>query len=74
VHGVTTDYLAVTHAALLRGRWITDDDTVGALPVVVLSDEAVRRYFGVRTAGRDDPRERRSRTVVGIDAGAHGRP
>jgi predicted permease len=48
VHGVTAEYLEVMRSTLVRGRWITAQDTAGSPPVVVLSDEAVRRYFGTR--------------------------
>jgi len=49
VHGVSARYLDVMQSTLLRGRWIQDSDVAGSPPVVVLSDEAVRRYF----AGHD---------------------
>ncbi len=55
---------------LIRGRWIEAGDVAGSPPVVVLSDEAVRRYFGSR-----DPMDQiiilneAPRTVVGIVRG-----
>jgi putative ABC transport system permease protein len=67
VHGVGPEYLDVMQGRLLRGRWIRPDDTDGAQPIVVLSDEAVRRYFGER-----DPIGARllldgvERTIVGV--------
>jgi predicted permease len=70
VHGVTPKYLDVMRSTLIRGRWIEAGDVAGSPPVVVLSDEAVRRYFGSR-----DPMDRTiilneaPRTVVGIVRG-----
>jgi putative ABC transport system permease protein len=48
VRAVTPGYLDVLRGQLTRGRWIEDRDVMGAPPVVVLSDEAARRYFGAR--------------------------
>jgi putative ABC transport system permease protein len=42
---VTSGYLNTIGATLLAGRWIDPSDRRGAPPVIVLSDEAVRRYF-----------------------------
>ena len=67
VHGVGPEYLDVMSAQLLRGRWVRADDTDGAPLVVVLSDEAVRRYFGDRDPiGRDILLDGVPRTVVGV--------
>jgi hypothetical protein len=53
----------------LRGRWIEDGDTVSAPLVVVLNDEAVRRYFpGREPVGEVVQFDDYSRTVVGIVA------
>ncbi len=43
---VTSGYLDTVGATLISGRWIDDTDRQGSPPVIVLSDEAVRRYFG----------------------------
>jgi putative ABC transport system permease protein len=50
VLGVTSDYLRAVGARLVRGRWVRDDDRAETAPVIVLSDIAVRRYFGDRDA------------------------
>ena len=65
VRNITGDYFAATGIKVLRGRTLTDADVTGA-PVVVLSEEAVKRYFGDRdpmgtTVGIDG-----DRTVVGV--------
>ena len=31
---------------MARGRWIADSDDAGSAPVVVLNEDAARRYFG----------------------------
>ena len=46
VRSVTPAYLDVLRGTLLRGRWIADSDILGSEPVIVLSDEAARTYFG----------------------------
>ena len=46
VRSVTPGYLDVLQGTLLRGRWISDTDIMGREPVIVLSDEAARAYFG----------------------------
>jgi predicted permease len=48
LRAVTSGYLTTIGATLLTGRFIEDSDTRGAPPVVVINDEAVRRYFGGR--------------------------
>jgi putative ABC transport system permease protein len=45
---VTADYLRTIGAQMLSGRELNAGDTSGAPAVVVLNDEAVRRYFGGR--------------------------
>ncbi|MCR4375407.1 MAG: ABC transporter permease, partial [Acidobacteria bacterium] len=60
-------YLEVVRGTLISGRWIADTDVVGATPVVVLSDEAARRYFGAQSPlGRGLLMNGYERTVVGI--------
>ncbi len=46
IHGVTADYLQAVRARLIRGRWVRDDDRADSTAIVILSDVAVRRYFG----------------------------
>lgn len=69
----TPGYLKAMGIPLLRGRWFTDDDRAGAPPVIVISQETVRRYWPnedpigqqILTGwGRDD--HRFGGTVVGI--------
>jgi len=68
---VTSGYLETIGAMLLRGRAIDSSDRRGTPPIVVLNDEAVRRYFGQREPigaqiGID---QEPPRTVVGIVRG-----
>jgi putative ABC transport system permease protein len=71
VHGVTPGYLDVMRATLLRGRWTTGADVEGSAPVVVLNDEAMRRYFaGQDPLGQTILLNGSPRTVVGVVAGA----
>ena len=46
LHAVTPEYLDVLRLRFRRGRWFDARDARGAAPVIVLSDDAVRRYFG----------------------------
>jgi putative ABC transport system permease protein len=70
VHGVTAEYLDVMRCTLVRGRWIADTDRAGAPPVVVLSEEAVRRYFGGRDPlGETIVLNEAPMTVIGIVRG-----
>jgi putative ABC transport system permease protein len=74
VHEASHGLLMAMRLQLIRGRWIADTDTPGAPGVVVLSQEAVRRYFGDRDPlGQVVQLEDRSRTVVGIVAGTQFR-
>jgi putative ABC transport system permease protein len=67
IHIVTSGYLDVVRGTLLRGRFILDSDVAGAPPVVVVSDEAVRRYFGPQDPlGRTVLLDGSARTVVGV--------
>jgi putative ABC transport system permease protein len=68
---VTADYLETIGARLLAGRTIAPTDTSGAPGVVVLNDEAVRRYFGGGPAigARIRIDEEAPRTVIGVVAG-----
>ncbi|HJR59963.1 MAG TPA: ABC transporter permease [Vicinamibacterales bacterium] len=68
---VTDDYLDTVGATLLKGRSLGAADSPGAPQVVVLNDEAARRYLGdrdplgARIAIENEP----PRTVVGIVRG-----
>jgi putative ABC transport system permease protein len=68
---VTGAYLETVGAALLKGRRLNPDDTRGAPPVVVINDEAARRYFGeqdplgAQVSIDSEP----PRTVVGVVRG-----
>jgi predicted permease len=67
VRSVGPEYLDVLRAALIRGRWIAATDRSGADSIVVLSQEAARRYFG--SADPIGARVRMNgygRTVVGV--------
>jgi predicted permease len=66
-HWVLPGYLKVMRLPLLAGRWFDATDVGSSEPVVVLSDEAARRYF----AGRDPLGETvdmggRKGTVIGV--------
>jgi putative ABC transport system permease protein len=45
VRVATHDYFRALGIPLVRGRMLTAQDRAGALPAVLLSEEAVRRYF-----------------------------
>ena len=67
VRCVTVGYLDVLRGTLLRGRWIAETDVLGAEPVIVLSDDAARAYFGsVDPMGQRVVLHDYERTVVGI--------
>ncbi len=67
VRSVDCAYLEVLRGTLARGRWISGADTLGAAPVVVLDDEAARRYFGSRDPiGESILIEDYARTIVGV--------
>ena len=67
VRSVGPGYLEVLRAGMVRGRWIAEGDVTGAEPVVVLNDEAARRYFGPRDpVGARILMEGYARTVIGV--------
>jgi putative ABC transport system permease protein len=69
VRSVGPRYLDVVRGRLLQGRWIADADVTGAPPVVVLGDEAARRYFGSRgPVGQTILMQGYSRQVIGVVA------
>lgn len=42
---VSSGYLSVLHIPLLQGRWITEADREGSLPVVVINEAMARTFF-----------------------------
>jgi len=74
VRSVGPGYLDVLHARMVHGRWIADTDHAGSEPVVVLNDEAARRYFGSRDPiGARILMDEYARTVVGVIGGMRWR-
>jgi putative ABC transport system permease protein len=70
IHQATPDYLAVMRLNLLQGRWLAPTDTRGSAPVVVLNDEAARRYLGdVNPIGAEIRLQNRVLKVVGVVRG-----
>jgi putative ABC transport system permease protein len=64
---VTPGYRAVLDVPLRRGRYIEPTDTAGTPPVVVLNDEAARRFFdGADPIGQRVQLDDAERTVIGI--------
>ena len=47
-HYVSPGYFHLLGIRLLRGRLIDERDTTNAPPIVILNEEAVRRYFGTQ--------------------------
>lgn len=70
VRQATPDYLHVMRLTLLQGRWLAPSDSGGGEPVVVLNDEAARRYLGSEQAvGADVTFQRKTWRVVGVVKG-----
>ena len=71
VKQVTDEYFVAVGATILRGRGIGASDVLGAPGIVVLNDEAARRYFGDRDAlGAQMAIDTEApRTVVGVVRG-----
>jgi predicted permease len=74
LRAVTPDYLATVGATLMGGRFIAGTDTRGAPAVVVLNDEAVRRYLRSRDPVGSVIELEVPRTVIGVVRGmrVHG--
>ena len=69
VRSVGPQYLDVIRGRLTRGRWFGDDDVEGAPAVVVLGEEAARRYFGSRDpVGQTILMDGYPRHIVGVIA------
>ena len=68
---MTAGYLETVGATLLMGRTIQPSDGKGSAPVVVLNDEAARRYLGDRNplGAQVAIDEEAPRTVVGVIRG-----
>jgi putative ABC transport system permease protein len=67
IRRVTPDYAQVTRTAVQRGRYIDGADSSGAPLVVVLNEEAVRRFFGERDpVGTFVYLDDAPRTVIGV--------
>jgi hypothetical protein len=76
IHEGSRGLLAAMRLTLKRGRWISDADTAGAPGIVVINEEAARRYFSGREAlgqtiriGEATDSIGRPRRVVGVIAG-----
>ena len=65
IRNITGDYFTAMGITVLRGRALTDADVTGA-PVVVISEESARRYFGGRDPIGTTVGINGDRTVVGI--------
>jgi putative ABC transport system permease protein len=69
VRSVGPQYLDVIRGRLIKGRWIADGDVEGAPAVVVLGEEAARRYFGSRDpVGQTILMDGYPRQIVGVVA------
>ncbi len=67
IREVTPEYADVVRLRLREGRFVSRDDRAGAPPVVVLNEEAVRRFFGGRSPiGMDVKLDEAFWTVVGV--------
>jgi predicted permease len=70
VRQATPDYLRVMRLTLQHGRWLAPSDIRGGQPVVVLNDEAARRYLGSEPAvGADVTFQLKTWKVVGVVKG-----
>jgi hypothetical protein len=70
IRRATPDYLRAMRLTLLDGRWLAPTDTRGSESVVVLNDEAARRYLGDRNPiGAELRFQRKTSRVVGVVRG-----
>lgn len=69
IRQATADYLKATRLTLLAGRWIAATDGHDAAGVVVLNDEAVKRYLGGGPAVGRTIQINGTRTVIGVVRG-----
>jgi predicted permease len=64
---VSAGYLKLLRVPLVRGRHLTEQDSEGAQPVVVINQAAVRKYWGDQDPlGQRIKINNQERTVVGI--------
>jgi predicted permease len=64
---VTPDYFAVAGVPLVYGRTFDAAERAGALPVAIINDEAVRRFFGGRNpVGERIEFRQAGTTIVGV--------
>jgi predicted permease len=74
IREVTPEYADVVRVTLRHGRYLNSADTPGAPLVVVLNEEAVRRYFdGQDPIGTIVNIDEADRVVVGVVANVHVR-
>jgi predicted permease len=67
VNAVGPGYFDIVRTPLVAGRAIEDDDTPGRLPVAVVNEAFVARYFaGVPALGRSITLGGRALTIVGV--------
>jgi putative ABC transport system permease protein len=70
IRQATPDYLKVMRLTLLQGRWLAPTDTRGSESVVVLNDEAARRYFGdANPIGAEIRLQQKTSKIVGVVRG-----
>ena len=70
IRQATPDYLKVMRLTLLQGRWLAPTDTRGSESVVVLNDEAVRRYLGdANPIGAEIRLQQNTSKIVGVVRG-----
>jgi len=69
IRQVTAAYERALGMKVVRGRWIADTDSRDAEKVVVLNDEAVKRYFGDTNPVGTTVEINGPRTVIGVVRG-----
>ncbi len=69
---VTPNYLQLLRIPLRKGRYLSDDDREGSIPVVVINQAAADRYWpGQEALGQRVTFNKVERTVVGIVGNIH---
>ncbi len=69
---VTPNYLQLLRVPLLKGRYLSDDDRAGGLPVVVVNDAAAQKYWpGQNPLGQHMTMTKKDWTVVGVVGNIH---
>lgn len=70
IRQATPDYLKVMRLTLLQGRWLAPTDTRAGESVVVLNDEAARRYLGDgNPIGAEIRLQEKTSKIVGVVRG-----